>query len=128
MAGLFAQWMMSSAYAVLPPPGDAYLFVLGCTWTFLSPPFGLQFDQFINDLLPSIILPLGVDQSLYLWGTFVHPFTPRRDVRVGLESTISRVHGGDLVFRRIKRVLGGRSVDPTCPWLPSLRTLTILRE
>jgi len=31
MAGLFAQWAISSAYILLPPPGDAYLFVLNRT-------------------------------------------------------------------------------------------------
>ena len=28
MAGLFVQWFISSAYVLLPPPGDAYLFAL----------------------------------------------------------------------------------------------------
>ena len=31
MAGLFVQWIASSVYILLPPPGDAYLFVLSCT-------------------------------------------------------------------------------------------------
>jgi amino acid transporter len=28
MAGMFVQWAVSSAYILLPPPGDAYLFFL----------------------------------------------------------------------------------------------------
>ena len=28
MAGLFAQWLVCSAYVLLPPPGDVYLFIL----------------------------------------------------------------------------------------------------
>lgn len=37
MAGLFVQWIVNSAYVLLPPPGDAYLFVLTCTCTSLIP-------------------------------------------------------------------------------------------
>ena len=37
MAGLFFQWIMSSVYILLPPPGDAYLFFLSCKWAFLIP-------------------------------------------------------------------------------------------
>ena len=31
MAGLFVQWITCSVYILLPPPGDAYLFVLSRT-------------------------------------------------------------------------------------------------
>ena len=31
MAGLFVQWFVSSAYILLSPPGDVYLFVLART-------------------------------------------------------------------------------------------------
>lgn len=36
MAGLFVQWFMSSAYVLLPPPGDVYLFVLSLSSYQLS--------------------------------------------------------------------------------------------
>src|SRR5882757_2119775 len=35
MAGMFVQWLVASLYVLLPPPGDVYLFVLGC----MCPPF-----------------------------------------------------------------------------------------
>ena len=44
MAGLFVQWIVSSVYVLLPPPGDAYLFVLTCTCMALVP-----LERFIND-------------------------------------------------------------------------------
>ena len=128
MAGLFAQWIMSSLYILLPPPGDAYLFVLSCTSTSLS--YGLWFDsrQFINDRSSSVILPRRSDQRVCLCGAFIHPLPPNGGVWIGLEPTIPRVHGSDLVFLCIKRVPGGGSMGPTCPWVPGLRANTILRE
>ena len=85
---------------------------------------GTQFD----DLPPSGCLPPLSDQCVYLCGTFIRPLTPEGGVRIGLESTIPGVHSSDLVFPCIERVLGDRSVDPTCPRIPGLRTYTILRE
>ncbi|KAF9788570.1 amino acid transporter [Thelephora terrestris] len=47
MAGLFVQWVVSSVYVLLPPPGDAYLFVL----TLSSYPLSL-----INTLISAGLL------------------------------------------------------------------------
>ena len=79
-------------------------------------------------MIPSVILSPLVDQYAYLWRAPVHTLKPRVGCGVGLEPTISRVHGGGLGFLRIKRVPGGGSIYPTRPWVPGLRTHSILRE
>ena len=84
--------------------------------------------RFINDLLPSVILPPLCGQYVYFCGAFVRPRTSKSSVRVGLEPTIPRVRVSDLVFPRIERAVGSRSVDPTYCRIPGLRTPTILRE
>ena len=91
---------------------------------------GLSFNshQFINNLPPSVGLPPLSVRYVYLCGAVIHPLAPKGGVRVGLEPTIPRLQGTDLDFLCIKRVLGGRSVDPTRPWIPCLRTDTVLCE
>ena len=84
--------------------------------------------QFINNLPPSVILPPLSVRYVYLCGAVIHPLSPKGGVHVGLEPTIPRVHDTDLDFLCIKRVLGGRSVDPTRPRIPCLRTHTVLCE
>ena len=130
MAGLFVQWIVSSVYVLLLPPGDAYLFIVSCTWISLIPPLRPSSDscQFINDPPPSVVLPTRVDQHAYLWGAPVHTLKPKVSSGIWLEPTVPRVHGGGLGFLRIKRVPGGGSIYPTCPWVPGLRTHSILRE
>lgn len=122
MAGFFVQWIVNSAYVLLPPPGDAYLFVLTRKRTLLIP------ARFIDDLSPSVILPPLVDQHVCLCGTVIHTLAPRGGSCVGLEPTASCIHRRRLVLLRIKCVFGGRSVHPTCSRVPGLREDTILRE
>jgi len=92
----------------------------------LIPPFDLH--QFINDPPPSIIIPPLVDKCIHICRVVIHTLAPGGSVRPGLETAVPRVHGGGLVFLCIKCALGGRSVGPTCPWVPGLRAHTILRE
>ena len=92
----------------------------------LIPPFDSH--QLINDSPPSIIIPPLVDKCVHIRRVVIHALAPRGGVRAGMEPTVPSVHGSDLVFLCVKCVLGGRSVGPTCPWVPSLRTHTVLRE
>ena len=78
--------------------------------------------------MTSGILPPLSNQCVYLCGAFIYPLAPKGSIRVGLDPPIPSVHSGDLVFLCIERVLGGRSVDPTCPRISGLRAYTILRE
>ena len=126
LAGSFVQWVVSSTYVLLSPPGDAYLFILTRTWALLIPArFGSR--ELINGLSFSDILPPLFDQYIHLGGAPVHPFAPEGDVGAGVEPTVSGVHGGGLAFLRIECVLDHRSIHPTCPRLRGLRTHTVLR-
>ena len=81
-----------------------------------------------DDPLPSGILPQLCDRYAYLCGAFIHPFALKSGICFGLEPTIPCVHGSDLVLPCIKRVLGGRSMDPASPRVPGLRKHTVLCE
>ena len=93
-------------------------------------PLTLSFGshQFINDPPPSIIISPLVDKCVHICRVVIHTLAPEGSVCTGLEPAVPRVHGSDLFFLCIKRVLGGRSVGPTCAWVPGLRTHTVLRE
>ena len=88
-------------------------------------------DSYVNLLIPtqfgshkltnglpfSVILLRLCDQYTHLRGASLHSLAPEGGSGVGLEPTISGVHGGCLAFLRIECVFDHRSVYPTCPWL-----------
>jgi len=90
--------------------------------------FYLGSQELINGLPFSFILPPLCDQYTHLRGASVHPLAPEGSFRVGLEPTVSGVHGGCLAFLRIECVPDHRSIYPTCSRPRDVQTHTILRE
>ena len=82
LAGSFVQWVVSSTYILLSPPGDAYLFILTRTWALLiTARFGSR--ELINVFPFSDILPLSLVNTLISAGLLYIHLRPKAVLALG---------------------------------------------